>query len=223
MSQGDYQQLRRIMVEIISAYAKASGDVTGRDSVNPEVLRVMGEVPRHEFVLEQIKHYGYADEPLPIGHDKTTSQPFIVALMLDLLDVQADDTVLEVGTGLGYQAGILSRLVSQVYSMEIIEELASDAIERLGRLGFSNVEVRVGNGYYGLSERAPFDKIVVAAAPEQVPQTLIEQLKPGGRMVIPLGPAGEEQQLVLIIKDPAGEVRLINKLPVAFASLVMAH
>ena len=223
MGQIDYQQLRHAMLEIISAYAEASGDVTGRYKVNPEVMRVMGDVPRHEFVLERIKHFGYADEPLPIGYDKTTSQPFIVALMLDLLDVTSDDIVLEVGTGLGYQAGILSKLASQVYSMEIIEELADAAVTRLDRLGFSNVEVRVGNGYYGLSEHAPFDKIIVAAAPEQIPPPLIEQLKPGGRMVIPLGPFGEEQQLALIKKDLSGEMQEENKLPVAFAPLVMAH
>ena len=223
MSQVDYQQLRRIMLEIIKAYAEASCDVTGRDSVDANVIRSMGEVPRHEFVLEEFKQFGYADDPLPIGYEKTTSQPFIVALMLDLLDVKADDAVLEIGTGLGYQAGILSRLVSQVYSIEIIEELASDAIKRLDQFGFSNVEVRIGNGFYGWQEHAPFDKIVVAAAPEQIPQPLIEQLKPGGRMVMPLGPVGEKQQLVLINKDPYGEVTVENKLPVEFAPLVIAH
>ena len=223
MNQSDYQQLRRIMLDIISAYAKASVDATGRDHVSPKVLQAMGEVPRHEFVLEQIKQYGYADEPLPIGYDKTTSQPFIVALMLDLLEVEDDDTVLEIGTGLGYQAGILSRLAARVYSMEIIEELAGTAVKRLDQFGCSNVDVRLGNGYYGLPDCAPFDRIVVAAAPEQIPAALIEQLKPGGRMVMPLGPAGEEQQLVLITKDLHGRVQEENKLPVAFAPLVMAH
>ena len=223
MSQIDYQQLRRIMLEIIKAYAEASCDVTGRDSVDSKVIRIMGEVPRHEFVLEEFRHFGYADDPLPIGYEKTTSQPFIVALMLDLLNVKADDAVLEIGTGLGYQAGILSRLTAQVYSMEIIEELASDAIQRLDRFGFSNVEIRVGNGYYGWPDHAPFDKIVVAAAPEQIPPPLIEQLKPGGRMVMPLGPVGEQQQLVVINKDSYGEVSVENKLPVEFAPLVIAH
>ena len=211
------------MLEIIKAYAEASCDVTGRDNVDAEIIRIMGEVPRHEFVLEEFRHFGYADDPLPIGYEKTTSQPFIVALMLDLLNVEADDAVLEIGTGLGYQAGILSRLASQIYSMEIIEELASDAIQRLDQFGYSNVEVRIGNGYYGWPEYAPFDKIVVAAAPEQIPPPLIEQLKPGGRMVMPLGPAGEKQQLVLINKDHYGEVHVENKLPVEFAPLVIAH
>lgn len=223
MSQADYGELRRIMLKIIDAYAQASRDVTGLEKFGSKLMKVMAEVPRHEFVPEEIKEYAYADQPLPIGYEKTTSQPFIVALMLELLDIQPSDTVLEVGTGLGYQAGIMSRLASQVYSMEIIEELSNDAIRRLERLGFANVEVRLGNGYYGLVEHAPFDKIVVAAAPERVPSALVEQLKPGGRMVIPLGPAGEEQQLVAISKDPNGEVHMEDKLAVAFAPLVMVH
>lgn len=223
MTQADYQQLRRVMLELINAYAEVSGDVTGRDSVNSEVIRVMGEVPRHEFILEEFKQFGYEDEPLPIGHDKSTSQPFIVALMIDLLALNDGDTVLEVGTGLGYQAAIMSRLASQVYSLEIVEELASDAIKRLEQFGFSNVEVRVGNGFYGLPEHAAFDKIVVTAAPEQIPSPLIEQLKPGGRMVMPLGSVGEKQQLILINKDSFGEVHVENKLGVEFAPLVIAH
>lgn len=223
MAETDYQELRRIMLKIIDAYAQASRDVTGLGKFGLRLMEVMAEMPRHEFVPEEIKDYAYADQPLPIGHEKTTSQPFIIALMLELLDIQPDDTVLEVGTGLGYQAGIMSRLASQVYTMEIIEELARDATERLERLSFHNVEVSLGNGYYGLPKHAPFDKIVVAAAPERVPPTLIEQLKPGGRMVVPLGRAGEEQQLVAISKELDNEVHMENKLAVAFAPLVMVH
>jgi protein-L-isoaspartate(D-aspartate) O-methyltransferase len=212
-----------MMLEVIQAYAEASREATGLDRFNTDLMRVMAEVPRHEFVPDEIKGYAYSDSPLPIGHDKTISQPFMVALMVELLDLEDEDVVLEVGTGLGYQAGIMSRLASRVYTLEIIEELAGGAVERLGRLGYHNAEVRVGNGYYGWREHAPFDKIVVAAAPEQIPPPLIEQLKPGGRMVIPLGPAGEVQQLVSIFKDVSGEVRAESKLPVSFAPLVMAH
>lgn len=223
MTQTDYQELRRIMLKIIDAYAQASREVTGLEKFGSKLMQVMAEVPRHEFVPEEIKEYAYADQPLPIGCEKTTSQPFIIALMLELLDIQPDETVLEVGTGLGYQAGILSRLAARVYTMEIIEELASDATRRLAQLSFRNVEVSLGNGYYGLAKHAPFDKIVVAAAPERVPPALIEQLKPGGRMVIPLGRAGEEQKLMAISKDLDSEVRMENKLAVAFAPLEMVH
>lgn len=223
MTQTDYPELRRIMIKIIDAYAQASREATGLGKFGSKLMSVMAEVPRHEFVPEEIRDYAYADQPLPIGYEKTTSQPFIIALMLELLDIQPEDTVLEVGTGLGYQAGIMSRLASRIYTMEIIAELASDATQRLARFGFDNVEVRLGNGYYGLAEHAPFDKIVVAAAPERVPPTLIEQLRPGGRMVVPLGRAGEEQQLVSISKDFDGEVDMENKLAVAFAPLVMVH
>lgn len=223
MAQTSYDELRRIMVRTIEAYAHASRELTGRDTFNPDLIRVMGEVPRHKFVPDAIKEYAYADQPLPIGYDKTTSQPFIVALMLELLDIESDDIVLEIGTGLGFQAAIISRLATKVYSMEIIEELASDAMERLGRLGFYNIEILVGNGYYGSAGNAPFDKIVVGAAPEQVPLPLIEQLKPGGRMVVPVGPADEEQQLKVIHKDRDDKLHTENKLAVAFAPLVMAH
>jgi protein-L-isoaspartate(D-aspartate) O-methyltransferase len=223
MTQTDYPELRRIMIKIIDAYAQASREATGLGKFGSKLMSVMADVPRHEFVPEEIMDYAYADQPLPIGYEKTTSQPFIIALMLELLDIQPEDTVLEVGTGLGYQAGIMSRLASRIYTMEIIAELASDATQRLARLDFDNVEVRLGNGYYGLAEHAPFDKIVVAAAPERVPPTLIEQLRPGGRMVVPLGRAGEEQQLVSISKDFDGEVDMENKLAVAFAPLVMVH
>lgn len=223
MASMSYDKLRHLMADIVEAYAYASREFTGHDKFSSILMHAMREVPRHEFVPEAIKEYAYADQPLPIGYDKTTSQPFIVALMVELLDIDTDDTVLEVGTGLGFQAAIMSRLASKVYSMEIIAELAGDARERLERLGFHNVEVLIGNGYYGLPDHAPFDKIVVAAAPEHLPSPLIEQLRPGGRMVVPVGPAGEEQQLVAIHKDMNGDVHSDSKLPVAFAPLVMVH
>lgn len=223
MSQPDFTELRKMMVQIIAAYAQASEEVTGRAIFDADLIRVMGEVPRHDFVPQEVQPYAYADGPLPIGHDKTISQPFIVALMIDLLGLDPQDKVLEVGTGLGYCAAIMARLAASVYTMEIIEELASDARERLGRASADNVEIRVGNGYYGWPDEAPFDKILVAAAPEQPPRALLEQLKPGGRMVCPLGPVDEDQQLVLLEKDQRGDVRSTGVLPVRFAPLVMAH
>jgi protein-L-isoaspartate(D-aspartate) O-methyltransferase len=223
MPQPDYTELRRIMVEIIAAYAQASEEITGRSAFHDAVIRSMGEVPRHEFVPKDVQNYAYADGPLPIGHDKTISQPFIVALMVDLLAIEADDEILEVGTGLGYCAAVMSKLADKVFSMEIIEELATGARQRLNQFDYSNVEIRIGNGYYGWQEHAPYDKILVAAAPEQPPAPLIEQLKPGGRMVLPLGPLDEEQQLMLLKKDHTGSISMEPVLPVRFAPLVMAH
>lgn len=223
MTQLDFSELRRLMVQIINAHTQVSSNVTGRSALSPQVVEAMQEIPRHEFVPEDIQPYAYADGPLPIGYDKTISQPFIVALMVDLLDLQKQDKVLEIGTGLGYQAAVISWLASKVYTVDIIEELATGAIERLERLGhYQNIEVRVGNGYYGWSDQAPFDKIIVAAAPEQIPTPLIEQLRPGGRMVLPLGEA-DAQQLILIDKDETGDVRSQEILPVRFAQLVIAH
>ena len=223
MGQIAFTELRRLMLKVIAAHAQVSSEMTGRAVLDPRVVEVMGEVPRHEFVPEEYQAYAYEDGPLPIGHDKTISQPFIVALMVDLLDLDDNDTVLEVGTGLGYQAAVLSRLVSKVYTMDIMEDLATDAVDRLKDLaGYDNVEVRIGNGYYGWLDYAPFDKIIVAAAPEHIPSPLVEQLKPGGRMVLPLGTL-DDQQLVVVEKDRAGDVETHQVLPVRFAQLVIAH
>jgi len=211
------------MVEIINAYAQASAEVTGRAAFGDRVLRAMTDIPRHEFVPPEIQPYAYADGPLPIGHEKTISQPFIVALMVDLLSVEPEDNVLEVGTGLGYCAAILGQLAEKVYSVEIIQELADGALTRLGHVPYDNITVRVGNGYYGWSEHAPFDKILVAAAPEQIPAPLVEQLRPGGRMVLPLGTPDNEQHLIVVDKAPNGELDTRQVLPVRFAPLVMAH
>ncbi len=223
MGQIAFTELRQLMLKVIAAHAQVSSEMTGRPVLNPRVVEVMGQVPRHEFVPEEYQAYAYEDGPLPIGHDKTISQPFIVALMVDLLELNDKDTVLEVGTGLGYQAAVMSRLVSKVYTMDIMEDLATDAVDRLrDPAGYDNVEVRVGNGYYGWSDYAPFDKIIVAAAPEHIPSPLVEQVKPGGRMVLPLG-ALDDQQLVIVEKDRAGEIRTHQVLPVRFAQLVIAH
>jgi protein-L-isoaspartate(D-aspartate) O-methyltransferase len=190
----------------------------GKSAFAARVIDVMGRVPRHEFVPPELQDYAYANVPLPVGYGKTISQPFIVALMTDLLDPQPDDVVLEVGAGVGYQAAILSELVAQVCSIEIVEELARDTRHRLERLGYRDIEVGVGNGYYGWADRAPFDKIIVTAAPDLIPPPLIAQLKPGGRMVIPAG-IPDRQQLVLLEKSESGKLATREVLPVRFSEL----
>ncbi len=223
MAEIAFTELRRMMLKVINAHAQMSGEMTGRSMLNPRVMEAMGDVPRHEFVPEEFQAYAYEDGPLPIGHDKTISQPFIVALMVDLLDLSEDDRVLEIGTGLGYQAAVLSRLVSEVYTVDVVEDLARDAMERLTRIPeIENIKVRFGNGYYGWSENAPFNKIVVAAAPEHVPTPLLEQLKSGGKMVLPLGPP-DSQKLVVLEKDETGQTQAEEILAVRFAQLVVAH
>ena len=191
----------------------------GRETLSAPVMEAMGKVPRHEFVPVELRSFAYADRPLPIGYDKTISQPFIVALMTDLLELDGDDTVLEVGTGLGYQAAVLAELVNQVYSVEIIEELESEARKRLTRLGYENVHTRVGDGCLGWAEAAPFDAVIVTAAPDLIPPSLIGQLKPGGRMIIPAGASLESQQLTLVEKDAEGRVNSTELLPVRFSEL----
>ncbi len=171
----------------------------GRAALRPRVLDALASVPRHEFVPTSMQGYAYEDSPLPIGCGKTISQPFIVAVMTDLLDVQATDTVLEVGTGLGYQTAVLAALARRVDSIELIEELAVQAIHRLARQRCTNVDVRVGDGSAGWPAHAPYDKVIVTAAPAAIPPALVAQLKPGGRMVLPAGPP-EDQQLIVLDK-----------------------
>ena len=218
MSDDEFAQLRQSMLAEISAQTVFACARLGKAALNPRVMNAMGRVPRHEFVPLELRPYAYADTPLPIGFGKTISQPFIVAVMTDLLDVQPTDTVLEIGTGLGYQSAILALLAQRVYSIELIEELAAQARHRLARQGHANVEVRIGNGCGGWPEHAPFDKVIVTAAPELIPPALIYQLKAGGKMVIPAGlPA--EQQLILVEKDAEGSVSTQEIFAVLFSLL----
>jgi protein-L-isoaspartate(D-aspartate) O-methyltransferase len=215
----DYAAERARMLRVIEMYAAAAGSALGRDHIDPRVLAAIDRVPRHEFVPEEIRNEAYADRPLPIGFGQTISQPFIVALMTDLLDTTPDSTVLELGTGSGYQAAVLSQLVRRVYTVEIVPALAATASERLNRFGYGNVETRTGDGYYGWTEAAPFDGILVTAATSHVPPPLIQQLKRGGRMVIPLGGPFSFQFLVLVEKQPDGGTRTQQLLPVQFVPL----
>ena len=210
--------LRRHMVEMIEIHVDLASEELGKTELDERVMAVMRRVPRHLFVPDLVAAYAYQDMPLPIGFDKTISQPFIVALMTDLLAPQPHETVLEVGTGLGYQTAILAELARQVWSIEIIEEFASGAEALLAALGYANVGIRIGDGARGWPEHAPFDKILVTVAAEDTPPALLDQLKPGGRMVLPVG-AEEAQFLTVIDKDAAGKLKTRESIPVRFSRL----
>lgn len=218
MTEEHFAILRRHMVEVIAIHADLSSEQIGKEALDARVMAAMQKVPRHLFVPEPLALYAYHDMPLPIGFEKTISQPFIVAVMTDLLDPQPDETVLEVGTGLGYQATILSRLARQVWTVEVVEELATEAEARLRALGVSNVGIRIGDGSRGWAEHAPFDKIMVTAAAELIPPALLQQLKPGGRMVLPTG-LPEDQKLTVVDKDLSGRTRVRELMPVRFSRL----
>ncbi len=193
---------------------------TGRPALDERVLAALRKVPRHRFVPKKLQDCAYLNDPLPIGHGQTISQPYIVAIMTDLVQPQADFVVLEIGTGSGYQTAILAELVQQVYSLEIVDELAETARDRLQRLGYTNVEVRSGNGHFGWPEHAPYDAIVVTAAASGIPPPLIEQLKPGGTLIIPVGDRYFGQALIVVKKDNKGRIDQKNVLPVAFVPLI---
>jgi len=218
MSAEDFEVLRQHMLAEISAVTFQMRDLIGKAALDERVMMAMGEVPRHEFVPFELQPHAYANVPLSIGFDKTISQPFIVALMTDLLDISADDTVLEIGAGLGYQTAILAQLARKVYSIEIIEELGRQAKQRLNRQGCTNIELKIANGYHGWSEHAPFDKVIVTAAPDLIPPPLIYQLKAGGKMVVPAG-LPDAQQLVLVEKHNNGRVTMREILQVRFSQL----
>jgi protein-L-isoaspartate(D-aspartate) O-methyltransferase len=197
--------------------------IEARGVENAAVLRVLRETPRHLFMPEKVRTQAYADHPVPIGYGQTISQPYIVALMTELAEPGAGQKVLEIGTGSGYQAAVLSRLVKHVYSIEIVPELARSAAATLKQLGYTNVTVRCGDGYAGWSEQAPFDRIVLTAAPPKIPEALVAQLKPGGRLVAPEGAPGRTQQLVVIEKGLGGAVSRRAVLPVMFVPMVPGH
>ena len=218
-AQDAYEPQRNRMVQEIAALARDTRSETGRAVLSERVMAAMAKVPRHEFVPVSQRADAYANRPQPIGHGQTISQPYIVALMTDLMEVKPGDRVLEIGTGCGYQAAVLAELAGTVYSVEIVEPLGREAAERLNRLGYRNVVTRVGDGYRGWAEHAPFDSIMVTAAPREVPQPLIDQLKPGGKLVVPVGGQAAGQSLLLIEKRPDGTVTRRNVLAVRFVPL----
>ena len=218
-SQDSYSARRVAMVDTIAVLARETGRETGRERLNERVMAAMAKVPRHRFVPADQDAYAYDNRPLPIGNGQTISQPFIVALMTDLLDLKPGHKVLEVGTGCGYQAAVLGELAREVYTIEIVEPLAKDAAARLAALSYRNVTVKSGDGYAGWREHAPFDAIIVTAAAPDVPPALIEQLKPGGRLIIPVGPQWSGQNLLVIEKDADGRTRSRTVLGVRFVPL----
>jgi protein-L-isoaspartate(D-aspartate) O-methyltransferase len=215
----DFADERRRMVEDISALVRETRAEVGKQAFDERVMAVMARVPRHEFVPAGQVASAYRNRPLPIGHGQTISQPYIVALMTDLVRAGPGNTVLEVGTGSGYQAAVMAHLVKVVYTIEIVEPLGLQAAQRLKTMGYTNVEVRVGDGYHGWAERAPYDAILVTAAASHIPPPLIRQLKPGGRMVIPVGASFMVQQLMLVEKNLDGTISSRQILPVNFVPL----
>jgi protein-L-isoaspartate(D-aspartate) O-methyltransferase len=219
----DYDRLRQRMVALIETDVALTSTHLQRDALDKRVIEAMGEVPRHLFVPAAQRAQAYENRPLPIGHGQTISQPYIVAIMTDLLDPAPGQRALEIGTGSGYQAAVLSRLVSRVYSMEIVEPLGEQAKARLPALGYDNVEVKIADGYFGWAEHAPYDLIIVTAAASHIPPPLVKQLSPGGRMIIPVGSRFMTQQLLLVTKDAQESLQVRQILPVRFVPLTGEH
>ena len=215
-AQARHSEQRTRMVAEIAAMARETGGETGRPRLSQAVMEAMATVPRHRFVPVAYEAVAYENRPLPIGDGQTISQPFIVAVMTDLLDPKPGDKVLEIGTGSGYQAAVLAELVAKVYTIEIVEPLGRQAMQLLEQLGYRKVAVRIGDGYNGWPEAAPFDSIIVTAAPAEIPKPLIDQLKPGGRMVIPAGGSYGSQYLLLVEKQSDGTATTKRTLPVRF-------
>jgi protein-L-isoaspartate(D-aspartate) O-methyltransferase len=222
-AQDQWTAARQQMVRDVESLTVETASATGRKALDPKVMAAMAKVPRHLFVPSGQQRYGYENRPLPIGHGQTISQPYIVALMTDLMRVKPGDVTLEIGTGSGYQAAILSELVKKVYTIEIIEPLGKEAEQRLVQLGYRNVAVKIADGYYGWPEHGPFDAIIVTAAASYIPPPLVRQLKPGGRMVIPVGASFLVQYLMLVEKQPDGSVVSQQILPVTFVPLTGRH
>ncbi len=210
------------LIDDIESEVAITRRMIGRDCLDPRVMDALRKVPREEFVPADLKNAAFDNRPLPIGHGQTISQPYIVALMTDLLELQPEHTVLEIGTGSGYQTAILSLLCKQVYSIEVVAELGDLAKQRLLRIGYDNIELQTGNGYLGWQEHAPYDGLIVTAAAEYIPPALLEQLRPGGRLVIPVGRPYSHQELKLVEKDREGNTDIRNLIGVAFVPLVGA-
>ncbi|PCJ46371.1 MAG: protein-L-isoaspartate O-methyltransferase [Moraxellaceae bacterium] len=219
----DWQEERELLIENIVYDVINTARFIGNRDLSPEEIESLATTPRHEFVPAKLQQYAYLNRPLPIGYGQTISQPYIVALMTNLLETEPDHVVLEVGTGSGYQAAILSPLVAKVYTIEIIEPLAESVTERLAQLEYDNIEVKHADGFYGWPEHGPFDSIIITAAGGQIPPPLIEQLKYGGRMVLPIGGPFSTQYLMLVIKDYNGHITTRQVLPVRFVPLTGEH
>lgn len=220
---GNYDDLRRNLIRQIIDDVRRTSIYLDKTALDEQVMIAMSSVPRHSFVPKAYIRHAYENRPLPIGEGQTISQPYIVAIMTDLLNIKPSDIVLEVGTGSGYQAAVLAELTSQVYTIEIIKTLRKSAAKRLKSLGYTNVETKLSDGYYGWKEHAPFDAIMVTAAAGQIPPPLIKQLKPGGRMIIPVGGAFMTQYLILVEKRIDGTVSTRQILPVRFVPLTGKH
>jgi protein-L-isoaspartate(D-aspartate) O-methyltransferase len=218
-----YETERMALLREIEQDVRDTALYLNRRELDERVMRALAKVPRHEFVQADDRRFAYENRPLPIGHGQTISQPYIVAIMTDLVEPAAGCRALEIGTGSGYQAAILGELCSEVYTVEIVEALGTTARERLARLGYRNVAVRLGDGYYGWEQHAPFDAIVVTAVASHIPPPLLKQLKPGGRMILPIGTRFTAQELVLVSKDDAGRVTTRQILPVRFVPLTGDH
>ena len=219
----DYAGPRRGMLDAIARLTSHTAESTGVDTIDPAVMAAIDRVPRHEFVPEDLHSSAYANRPLPIGHGQTISQPYIVALMTHLLGIEPGQRALEIGTGSGYQAAVLAELTTDVHTIEIVEPLAGLSTRRLARLGYDGVRTRLGDGYYGWPDAAPFEAIIVTAAAAHVPPPLVEQLAPGGVLVIPVGEPFSVQLLLLVRKDENGEVSVRQILPVRFVPLTGGH
>ncbi|MBT3360356.1 MAG: protein-L-isoaspartate(D-aspartate) O-methyltransferase [Rhodospirillales bacterium] len=216
----EFDKARARLLAEIEQNARETEMWTGRRAFSDRVMAAMAETPRHEFVMADDAPYAYINRPRAIGFGQTISQPYIVALMSDLLDLSPSDRVLEIGAGSGYQAAVLAGLCAHVFTLEVVDDLATSAAHKLEALGYANITIRHGDGFAGWPNEAPFDAIIVTAAPEQIPQILVEQLKPGGRMVIPVGRPHDTQSLCLCKKDENGRTKVENLLPVAFVPMV---
>ena len=223
IAEDDFQRQRQELVDTIKADVAMTQDFLNQESLDERVLNAIGKVPRHEFVPSDQRPYAYENRPLSIGYGQTISQPYIVAIMTDLLKPKKTDRVLEVGTGSGYQAAILAELVDSVYTIEIIKELGEQAADNLKKSAYNTVHTRIGDGYYGWETEAPFDSIMVTAVASHIPPPLIKQLKPGGRMIIPVGGQFMMQYLVLVTKDVDEKITTRQILPVRFVPLTGKH